>query len=188
VRKALASAVIASVVAEAAAAVPSDAELEAFFAANRGYFAIPGRARIARVFVRDGDGADARVAAALDALDAGVAPAEVARRFGDATPLALPDAALPEAKLRELVGPSEAGIALALAPGARSAAIASDGGRSILVSLEREPGAAPDLDALRPQVEAEWSRRAGERALADYVAMLRREAEIRRADGAGTRE
>ncbi len=180
VRKALASAVIASVLAEAASARPSDAALEAFFAANRAYFTAPVRVRVVRILVRDGATADARVAAALAALDdAGLAPAEVSRRFGDATPLELPDGLLPEAKLRELLGPTEAEIALALEPGAHSGAVASEGGRSILVSLERARESSPDLEAVRPQVEAEWSRRAGERALAEYVATLRREAEIR---------
>ena len=185
VRKALATAVIASVVADASAAAPTDAELAEFYAANRAYFAVPGRVRVARVFVRAGDGADARVAATLAALDAGIAPDDVAREFGDATPLALPDALLPETKLRELLGPTEAAVALALEPGAHSAAVVGDGGRSILVSLERAPGTSPELEAVRPQVEAEWSRRAGERALAAYVAALRRDAEILRADEAG---
>jgi hypothetical protein len=184
VRKALASAVIASVVAEASAEAPSDAELATFYEANRGYFAAPGRARVARVFVRDREGADARLVAALASLDARVEPSEVAREFGDVTPLELPDALLPEGKLRELLGPTEAGIALALAPGTHSDAVASTGGRVILVSLERAPGTSPELAAVRPVVEAEWSRRAGERALASYVAALRREAEIRRADDA----
>lgn len=181
VRKALASAVIASVVADASAQAPSDAELAPFYQANRGYFAAPGRVRVSRVFVRDGEGADARVGAVLAALDAGVAPGEVARQLGDATPLEPPDALLPEVKLRELLGPTEAETALALAPGAHSEPIATGGGRVILVSLERAPAASPELAAVRAQVEAEWSRRAGERALAEYVASLRREAEIRRA-------
>lgn len=183
VRKALASAVIASAVADASSAAPAAAELEAFFAENRGYFASSGRARIARIFVRDGDSADARIAAALAALDAGVAPAQVRARSGDLTPLELPDALLPPAKLRELLGPTQAEIALALAPGAHSVPLTGGGGRSILVSVEREPGAIPELAALRPQVEAEWTRRAGERALAAYLGALRREAEI--ALGAG---
>ncbi len=184
VRKALASAVIASVVADASAEAPTEAELAAFYDANRAYFATPGRVRVARVFVRDGGEADARVAAALLALDAGVAPAEVARGFGDVAPLELPDALLPDAKLYELLGPTEASAALAVAEGARSDAIATAGGRSILVSLERAPGRSPELEAVRAQVEAEWSRRAGERALASYVDSLRSGAEIRRADDA----
>lgn len=184
VRKSLASAVIVSVVSDASAEAPSEAELAAFYQANRAYFAAPGRVRVSRVFVRDGEGADARVAAALAALDAGVAPAEVVRGLGDPTPLELPDALLPDGKLRELLGPTEADAALALPPGTRSEAIATAGGRAILVSLERAPGTSPELEAVRAQVEAEWSRRAGERALSAYVASLRGEAEIRRADPA----
>ena len=184
VRKALASAVIAAVVADAASAAPTPAELQVFFAANRSYFTTPARVRAARIFVRDGESADARVAAAFAALDARVPPEEVARHFGDATPLALPDALLPEAKLRELLGPTEAGIALALEPGAHSAAFVSGGGRSILVSLEREPGVPPQFAAVRQQVESEWIRRAAERALAAYLAMLRGEAEISLAEDA----
>jgi len=184
VRKTLASAVIGSVVAEAATRIPSEAELAAFYEQNRGYFASPGRVRVARVFVRDGNGAGERVSAALAALDSGAAPDAVAAEFGDATPVALPDSALPEAKLRELLGPAEAEVALALAPGTRSDALATAGGRAILVSLERAQGASPELAAVREQVETEWSRRAGERALAAYLAALRREAEIERGAGA----
>ncbi|MEX2205590.1 MAG: peptidyl-prolyl cis-trans isomerase [Myxococcota bacterium] len=181
VRKSLASAVIASVLSDASAMAPSFAELASFYEANRGYFAAAGRVRVSRVFVRDGAGADARVSAALAALDAGVAPGEVARELGDTTPLELPDALLPAGKLRELLGPTEAAIALALAPGRRSDAIATGGGRAILISLERAPGSSPELEAVRAQVEAEWSRRAGARARAANGASLRREAEIRRA-------
>jgi hypothetical protein len=182
VRKALASAVIASVVADASSAVPDDAELEAFYAANAKYFARPGRARIARITVRDGPDADARLRAALDALVAGTAPVEVRARFGDADAGILPDALLPEAKLRELLGPTQSGVALALEPGAHSAPQAEAGSRSILVSLEREPARSPALDEIRPQIEAEWTRRAGERALAAYLAELRGDAVISRVD------
>jgi hypothetical protein len=185
VRKVLAQAVIASVIADAATEAPDDAQLAAFYEQNRGYFATPGRVRVARVFVRDGDGSAERLASALAALDAGAEPAAVAAEFGDAMLVPLPDAPLPEAKLRELLGPAEAEVALALAPGPRSEALATAGGRAILVSLERASGASPELAAVREQVEAEWSRREGERALASYLAMLRREAEIERELGPG---
>ena len=179
VRKAIVSALIASVVADASSAAPAEGELEAFFAAHPGYFAAAGRVRVARIFVRDGEGADARISEVLSALDGGVGPGEVSERYGDATPLALPDALLPEAKLRELLGPTQAALAFALSPGTHSAALADVGGRTVLVSLEREPGVLPDFEVVRPQVEAEWTRRAGERALAAYLELLRREAEIR---------
>lgn len=184
VRKALASAVIASVVADVSSAVPDDAELEAFYAANAAYFARPGRARIARIAVRDGPDADARMRAALAALDAGTPPAEVRARIGGDDPEILPDAPLPEAKLRELLGPTQSGVALALEPGSHSAVQAGEGSRYILVSLEREPPRTPALDEIRPLVEAEWTRRAGERALAAYLAELRDDASISRADAA----
>jgi len=178
VRKALAAAVIASVVAEASSAPPDEAELERFFAENRAYFARSPRVQVVRIAVRDGEGADARIAGALAALDAGAPPREVAARFGEPGALALPDAPLPEAKLRELLGPTLAEAALALEPGARSAAIAGDGGRSILVSLARVPGSEPVLSEVREEVAAAFARHAGERALAAYLADRRSEAEI----------
>jgi DNA-binding transcriptional MerR regulator len=182
VRKALASAVIASVVADASSAVPGDAELEAFYTANAAYFARPGRARIARIRVRDGPEADARLRAALAALDSGVPLAEVRARIGGDDAESLPDAPLPEAKLRELLGPTQSGVALALEPGTHSGIQTGEGGRFILVSLERESERTPALDEIRPQVQAEWTRRAGERALETYLAELRGDALISRAD------
>jgi hypothetical protein len=181
VRSALVQAVIASVVADAASAAPEERELAAFFAEHRRYFARPGRARVGRIFVRASPEAQARAEAALAALDAGEPFVEVKRRFGDAVPLELPEAPLPESKLRELLGPTLASAALALEPGAHTPVTPVAGGVAILVLLEREAERLPELEEVRAEVEAEWTRRAGERALGAYLSQLRREAEIARA-------
>jgi len=180
VRSSLVQALIASVLADAASSPPTDAELAQFFAENRRYFAQPGRARVGRIWIPAAGDAPARADAARTALDTGEPFESVKARFGASVPLDVPDALLPEAKLAERLGPTEARAALALTPGAHSAPLEAQGGLAILVLREREAERLPELAEVRAQVEAEWLRRAGERALAAYLAELRRDAEIAR--------
>jgi parvulin-like peptidyl-prolyl isomerase len=182
VRADLTTTVIDSVAGDANEREPSDEEVEAFYAANRDFFTGPGRVRVRQVFVRVTTPTDpAALARAEDAarrLRAGEGCATVAAELGDAPLAALPDAALPPAKLRDYVGPTALRAALELDEGAVSDPVRSGTGYHVLQLVERQPDAVPALAEIRPEVVAEWRRRAGERALRAYLDELRANASV----------
>jgi parvulin-like peptidyl-prolyl isomerase len=56
--------------------------------------------------------------------------------------------------------------------------VRSGTGYHLLQLVEREPSRTPDLSEIEDQVRAEWLRRAGDRALREYLDALRDQAEI----------
>ena len=121
-------------------------EVAAFYAANRDFFAGPGRLRVRQVFVRVSAPTDP---AALARAEAGGAPAarrrerspRVAAELGDPPLAPLPDAALPPAKLRDYLGPTALRAALELGVGAVSDPVRSGTGYHVLQVVERQPDA-----------------------------------------------
>ena len=182
VRADLTTTVIDSVAGDANEREASDAEVEAFYAANRDFFTGPGRVRVRQVFVRVTTPTDpAALARAEDAarrLRAGERFATVADQLGDPPLAALPDAALPPAKLRDYVGPTALRAALELDEGEVSEPVRSGTGYHVLQLVERQPDTVPPLAEIRPQVVAEWRRRAGEQALRAYLDELRASATV----------
>ncbi len=182
VRADLTQTVIDGVVTQAGETEPSDTELQAFFDAERAFFAGPGRLRVRQVFVRTTAPSDpaalARADQAAQRLRAGEAFAAVQSALGD-TPLApVPDAALPPAKLRDYLGPTALRAALELDGAEVSDPIRSGSGYHVLQVVERQPDAVPALADIRPQVLAEVRRRAGEAALRAYLDGLRGDAAV----------
>lgn len=182
VRADLTTTVIDGVVSDASEQQPSDIELSAFFDANRDRFAGPGRLRVRQVFVRvttpTDPAAEARAAEAARRVRAGESIESVADALGDRPLSPVPDALLPPAKLRDYLGPTALRAALDLAPGAVSEPVRSGTGYHVLQVVETQPDAVPGLAEIRPQVEAEYRRRAGEDALRAYLDELRGSAEI----------
>jgi parvulin-like peptidyl-prolyl isomerase len=182
VRGDLTATVIDAVVGDASERQPDDDELSAFYAANRDFFAGPGRLRVRQVFVRvatpSDPAAEARAAEAARRLRAGEPFAAVAAELGDAPMSPLPDSALPAAKLRDYLGPTALRAALELDVGAVSDPVRSGTGYHVLQVVERQPDAEPPLADIRPQVVAEFRRRAGERALRAYLGELRANADV----------
>jgi len=165
---------------------PSDEELAAFYSANRDFFAGPGRVRVRQVFVRVSAPTDpaalARAEEAARRVRAGESIAAVAAELGDPPLSPLPDTALPPAKLRDYLGPTALRAALELDPGAVSDPVRSGTGYHVLQVVERQADDLPALDDIKPQVLAEFHRRAGERALRAYLDQLRGGATIVVAD------
>lgn len=182
VRADLVAAMIEAVTGEAAQREPDAAEVAAFFAENRALFAAPGRARVEQVFVRAaGDGDPAALARARDAaarLRAGETAAEIQAQADPGVVGTLPAAALPAAKLRELLGPAAADAVADLAPGEVADPVLAGGGYHVLRVVARETPDAPELAEVEPAVRAELKRRAVDAALRDYIEDLRRRAEI----------
>lgn len=174
----LVRAVVDLVVAEAEADAPTDAELEALYASDAGYFARPGRRRVGRAFVR-GTGAESRARA--DAIVRALREDRASLDAGDAA-VPVPDALLPRTKLEQYLGPTLAAAAMRLGPGAVSEPIVATGGLHVLRVLEAEPDGVPPLAEIRDVVEGEYRRRRGEEALREYLGHLRDDATIVRAD------
>ena len=184
IRKALVSALVDSVVAEAESEEPDEAELRRFFEERRAYFAAGARLRIERLEFRPrADGASApapreRARAALAALEGGEATDAVRARLADEPALPVPDVLLPPASLREYVGPELLDAILDAPEGRWTGPFDSDGTSALARVLERRAAEAPAFEALAPQVAAEWRRRAADRALREYLDALRRDAEV----------
>jgi parvulin-like peptidyl-prolyl isomerase len=182
VRADLITTVIDGVVSDANEREPSDDEVAAFFTANRDFFAGPGRIRVRQVFVRvttpSDPAAQARAEEAARRLRGGESFDAVAAALGDPPLSTLPDAPLPPSKLRDYVGPTALRAALELGVGEVSDPVRSGTGYHVLQVVERQPDAVPALDEIRPQVVAEFRRRAGERALREYLDELRASATV----------
>jgi hypothetical protein len=183
VRAALAAALVDSVLADVASAAPDEAQLRAFYAEQGGYFARPARVRLQVIAFR-GAAAAQRARRAHAALLAGEEHGAVAARLGDVDPAVPPDVLLPLSKLRDYLGPTLVDAALALQPGELAPPLQTGSVWHLVRCAEIEAGSAPPLEQIRPQVEAELRRRAGERALREYLDQLWARADIELAPGA----
>ncbi len=184
VRGNLVSAVIAAVTSDAESSVPEPGVLQRFFDEHRDYFTRPSRLRVRQIYLRAvgpeaEEAARTRAEEARRRLEAGGQFAELRREIGDTEVAEIPDALLPPTKLREYVGPTGLEAVRALEPGQWTPPIQASGGIRILGLVEREGARTPTLDELRPLVQAEWSRREGERALRAYLDELRGRARVR---------
>ncbi len=167
---------------------PTRAELEAFHRENLDYFTRPGRVRVGHILVRAeplraADTAQARAREATRRLRAGETFEQVKDELGDPEIAPVPAGYLPASKLREYVGPGATEAALALEPGETSAPVRSPQGYHVVLLLDRQPDARPELDEIEVEVRAELVRRAGDSALRGALDELRRRAEIELADG-----
>jgi hypothetical protein len=182
VRADLVSAVLGSLAAAGDGHEPDEDEIRTFYAENRDFFAGPGRLWVRQVFVAvDGAGDDAareRAARASERLRAGEAIDRVRDELGSPEVAPLPDAPLPPAKLREYLGPTALLAALDLVPGATSGPIRSAQGYHVLSLVERDPGGAPPLEEIVPQVRAELRRRGDDRMLRERLEQLRAAADV----------
>lgn len=184
VRADITQAMIQSIVVESEDEKPEPDELRRFYAEEAGFFTQPGRVRAAQVFFRvkmPGDEAAllARATEAQQRLLAGEPIERVRSELGDEEVSPIPDTLLPPAKLREYVGPTALRAVMELAPGATSAPVRSGMGMHVFQLVEREEARVPPFEEVARHVEAEWVRRAGDRALRGYLDDLRTEAQVK---------
>lgn len=183
VRADLTSSLIGSIASTAEDREPDEGELEAFYDAQSQFFTRPGRMRVRQVFFRvptgsDEDAIHARAQAAREALLSGRPLDEVRDEYGDEEISPLPDTLLPALKLREYVGPTALRAAEALAVGEVGEPVRSGVGMHVLVMADAIPALTPPFDEIRDQVENEWRRRSGDRALRAYLDQLRDEGDV----------
>ena len=183
VRADLTNAVISSVIAEEDDRQPTERELQEFYETNRDFFARSGRLRVRQIFFRvaapaDADAAEKRAREAARRWRGGESFAALRESFGDDPLSPLPDSLLPPAKLLDYLGPTALRAALGLSVGDVSDPVRSGVGFHLLQVIERKDAEAPPLAEIRPQVAAEFRRRAGERALRKYLDGLRKRADV----------
>jgi hypothetical protein len=185
VRADIVAAMLDAITSEAKTTEPEDAEVAAFYEAERDYFARPGRVHARRIVVqasstRPDTEARQRALTAAKRLRAGEDFMNVRRELGDPEIAALPDTALPAVKLREYVGPTATRALLAAAPGEVSEPIRSAGGYQVLMLVDRTDPEVPPLEEIASEVKAELRRRSADRALRSYLEELRRSSDIQR--------
>jgi len=174
--------VIGAATVDAEAADPSDADLRAYFHANRSSFDSPDSLRVAQVFVASPPRADeeaaARASRIVERLRAGEDLATVRLELGDPPAVEIPSSPQPEGKLRDYVGSSAAAVARRLRSGEVSSPQRGSDGYRVLVMLDRGDEAGVVFEDRRDEVLQEYRRRAGERALDGYLRELRSQARV----------
>jgi parvulin-like peptidyl-prolyl isomerase len=184
VRKAIAGAMIDTVVAAVLAQEPSEEELRAFYTSHAAVFAVPARAHVQHISCTgNGDPNRARGQAeqASAALAHGMSFPEARERYGDEDYVPLPDTLLPLGALRRLLGPTLTDAALTMQAGDVSPPLRSPAGYHILRLVELQPEQIRPYEAVRQEVQAEYFRRGRDEALQHYLDDLRRKATIVRA-------
>lgn len=181
VKKAITASMIQQATAASSGAEASDEQLQTFYQEHQRYFARPPRVQLRHLAFRDADREQARRRAedARRALLEGADFAEVEQQFASPASIPLPGSPLPANKLRQYLGPQLTEQALQLDSGEISAVLASDKGFSLLLMLDHQRTSAPPLDQIRDQVANEYRRRAGDRALQQYLQRLFDRADIR---------
>ncbi|MCK6534190.1 MAG: peptidylprolyl isomerase [Polyangiaceae bacterium] len=171
VRADLSSAALAFV-KESPAREPSDAELQALFDANPGFFGGGARFEVEELFFRG-------------AAEPARQRAEAARRAwlrgesvtADPPALPIPTGPLPLAKLEQYAGPAAARAVLPLPPGGITEPLSGGDGVRLLRVKARRDG-APRFEDVRSAVQSEWRRRTTEDELRRFLSDRRARAKV----------
>ena len=181
-RRAIVSAVVATVTSDAETSEPDEETLRRYYADAADRFQKPGRFTAQTVFVSTASRPEAqafqRAAAAARRLRAGEDLAAVDAALGDPQTAPLPQGPLPLETLRQYLGPSAAQAAAALAPGEVGDPVRGGSGYYVVRLAERSGGETAPFDEVRQEVRAEWLRTQGERALGDYLEELREQGDV----------
>jgi hypothetical protein len=147
---------------------PTDADLNAFLAANAARYAKPGRVTIEQVFASHGTPgapADERIAGWLPQLRAGGSPDGLGDPFMRGRTMTLAS----EEELANVFGPAFARVVLALPADQWSGPIESSYGMHAVRVTARTPGGAATLDEVRDAATRDW--RAEQRETLDRQAL-----------------
>jgi hypothetical protein len=182
-RRAILSAVIASVTSEGEAAEPDDATLRTHYEENAERFMGPERVAVEIVFVSDHGRTDAEVRGEAEQVAARLREGEDAQAVLASFPDASVHASLtPSLSLESLVqraGPPAARAVSQLSPGEVTDPLRGEGGYTVVALRERQPPEAAPFDRVRGEVRVAYLRKRRERALHDALEALHREADIR---------
>ncbi len=181
-RRAIVSAMLAAVSAEAELRAPDEPTLRGFYSEQPDRFRRPAELALDVAKVRvDGRSESAAYERSLELarrLRAGEEFAAVRERLADGQPAPLPEGVVPLARVREVLGPAVARAAARLEIGAVSEPLRGPDGYYVLVARARKLGVVIPFEDVLPEVLASYVREANERALRAYLQELREEAEI----------
>lgn len=178
IRKTLAAAVIAHVVAEAEAVAPSRKELRAFYNSDTSFFAESERWRVRWLRANNEFRAMPTRQTVNGSLSVACSSKDDIQSANLEVVYELPNSPLPLGKLMDYMGPTLARRATSMQPGKCSEPVLIDNTYHVLYLEEHQPGRIPDFDGILDVVESEYVRRAGEKALLDYLQWLRKRTEI----------
>jgi parvulin-like peptidyl-prolyl isomerase len=183
IRKDLTVAMIDSIVAPTSDLRPTDAELQSFYEEIRGFLTQSNQLHLRQIWVRvptlaDSEGAHGRATEAAKRLRGGDDFAEVKSSLGDEEIAPLPEALLPATKLADYLGPTALRAVIGLEVGQVTDPVRSSTGYHVLQVVDRAAGETPRFDEVKPQVLAEYKRRAADRALRTYLDDLRVRSEV----------
>lgn len=176
-RAALVNGMISMTTTAAEAKAPSERELTVFFEEHIDYFTPTSRLRVRQIIVK-GENAERNAQQAYEKLQDGERFVDVEKTFGTEVALSLPDSLLPPSKLREYLGPTASRMLALQSIGFVSPPELLGKSYRLFQLVDKEVGQAPALEQVRAQVEAEYVRRAGDRALREYLEWLRDRADI----------
>ncbi len=178
VRKLIIETMIQVAIADTSSQQATEEELRRFYEENKQYFLSPARIRVQRMIFRktSKNPARARAELAVAALRAGEQWSGVEARLADSDILRLPNTLLPPQKLRAYLGPSLTDVAMGLSAGDISEPIEGNGEYSIISIRDKQLSEASPLEDIREQIENEYTRRSGDRALREYLKDLRKQA------------
>lgn len=180
IRKALAAAVIVQVIAEAEARAPSNEDLRELYDGDANFFTQSERwqVRWLRITATDPAAAKRQAQDVHGRLVAGCSIVDLTQSMNIDVVSELPNKFLPLAKLTDYMGPTLARQATHMQPGECSEPILINDAYHMLYLEAYQPRQLPAFDDIRNVVEVEHIRRAGEKALLDYLKWLRTRAEI----------
>jgi parvulin-like peptidyl-prolyl isomerase len=184
-RNALLNAVYASARASAEALVPTDAELEKFYAQVRSQFAGAGDVRVRELAVNIRDAADraparARAAEAVERLRRGESFDAVNAALGSPSNDASPSAPLSPDNINRRFGPVLLERLLEMKPGQVTEPVGDGQAFRVVVLVDRGPPRALPLSEIRDHVADLYRRKAADDAFAAKMDELRRAADVRK--------
>jgi parvulin-like peptidyl-prolyl isomerase len=184
IRHQIVMALTKSLTAEMADLMPSEQELRQFYAEHLALFIRPGRFAVAQIFFRvpsvtEDERVHLRAMEASQRLRMGEPFAVVAQQRGDEPVIRLPHDPLPVEKIQEYLGPTVTQAVIQMEPGQVSDPVRSGVGYHVLLLSERQADTVPPFEAVQEQVLTQYRRMAGEKAVATYIANLRKQANIR---------
>lgn len=178
IRKALAAAVITQVITEAEALAPSSEELRQFYEGDMNFFARTERLQVRWLRATGTVSAVEQEQTVHGSLVSACQINDITQSMNFHVVSELPNKLLPLTKLMDYMGPTLARQATQIKPGECSEPILINGSYHVLYLEAYQPPQLPEFNDIKHVVEAEYVRRAGEKALLDYLEWLRNRAEI----------
>jgi len=166
---------------------PDEDELRRFYTEHGDLFTRTDRISFAQIFLRvPAASQEAEIRQRAEQTTRRLRASEsyevVNNELGDVPVLRLPVGPLPPEKIQEYLGPTVTQTLLTLTSGEVSDPVRSGTGYHVLVLRDRQLGTVPPFETVRGHVVSQYRRAVGEKAVAEYIAGLRKQARIQTAE------